>query len=66
MVECSPEEFPNFGNGSDQVESSLSRMELNSKLDFFLFDSKISNNSSPQIKFIKKNYFYIIILIYLF
>ena len=28
-------------------------MELNSKLDFFLFHSKISNNSSPQIKFIK-------------
>ena len=58
MVECSPEEFPNFGNGSDQVESSLSRMELNSKLDFFLFDSKISNNSSPQIKFIKKLFLY--------
>lgn len=48
MVECSPEEFPNFGNGSDQVESSLSRMELNSKLDFFYFIPKLA--ITPHLK----------------
>ena len=29
MVKCSPEEFPNFGKSSDEVESSLNRIELN-------------------------------------
>ena len=59
MVKCSPEEFPNFGKSSDEVESSLNRIELNSFARFILFDSKISNNS-PQNKnyFSFKNYFY--------